>query len=141
MALSVKAPEGAHWEFDEVRTLRGTKSLGEVPLLYWDDPNAALRYYGEEGMKEILNGTSTWVTFQGIARRGRLRGLTDDQIAQQQVDFRPGQRQVGARTPVTRAAKAAKAAASKVSGDVIAALLERIARGEISEEDLAALAS
>jgi hypothetical protein len=138
--LNVTAPSGAHFEFDEVRTAKGTRSLGEVPLLTWDDVDGLTAHYGNQAVLDMVNGTSARVVYQGIARRLRLQGKSDDEIAQAQVDYRPGRRVVGGATPVSRAARAAKAAAERVSGDKIAAFLERVARGEISEEDLAVFA-
>lgn len=136
---NTQAPEGAHFEFEEVKTKGGTKSLGEVPILVWDDFDAAVTFYGRELILGVLDGTSLRVSFQGIARRGRAQGKTDDDIAKAQVDFRPGTREVGQPTPVSRAARAARAAAERVDGDKIAAFLARVANGEISEEELASI--
>jgi hypothetical protein len=140
--LTVSAPDGAHWDFDEVKTAKGENSLGNVPLLTWDDPQKAIEFYGADGVTAILNGTSVRVTAQGIARRLRAAGKTDDEIAQAQVEHRPGTRQTAAATPVSRARRAAEGAAEALgdSADVIAQLLERVKRGEISAADLAALA-
>lgn len=137
--LSVQAPEGSHFEFEEVKSSHGTKSLGERPLLVWNDLDAMRSYYGDEGVLRMADGTSLRVSFQSIGRRMALAGKSDDEIAQAQVDFRPGERRVGESTPASRAARAAKSAADKVDGDKITALLQRIAAGEISEEDLEAL--
>lgn len=136
MPLSVQAPTGAHFEFDEVKTNHGTQSLGDVPILVWDDPAAATAQYGAEGICNILDGTSLRVSFQAIGRRMRAAGKTDDEIATAQLAFRPGTRQVGVATPVSRAAKAAKSAAEKVDGDIIAAFMAKVASGEISAEDM-----
>lgn len=138
---TVSAPEGSHFEFEEVKTAKGSKSLGQVPILVWDKLDAVVTAHGEEAVIGSLDGTSYRVSYQGIARRMKLQGKSDDEIAQAQVEFRPGKRVVGAPTPVSRATKAAKQAAEKVSGDTIAAFLEKVAKGEISEEDLAALTS
>lgn len=136
--LTVAAPKGFHFEFDEVKTARGTKSLGERPILVCDQVSAAVETYTEEGVKSILDGTSLRVSFQSVARRMAQAGKTDDEIAAAQVAFRPGTRQVGQSTPVSRAARAAKAAAEHADGDVIAAFLDKVAKGEISGADLAA---
>lgn len=141
MALTVQAPTGAHFEFEEVKTARGTKSLGEVPILVWDSLEAASGQYGEEGIRNVLDGTSLRVSFQGIARRLRLQGKSDDEIATAQLAFRPGTRVVGQATPVSRAARAAKAAAERVDGDAIAAFLQKVAAGEISEADIKSFVS
>lgn len=138
-ALNVTAPAGAHFEFELVRTAHGTKDLGEVPILVWDNEDLARECYGKEGITDILDGTSLRVSFQGIARRFRIAGKSDDDSAKAQIEFRPGKRAVGVSTPVSRAANAAKSAAAKVSGDKIAEFLKLIADGKISEEDLAAL--
>ena len=133
-----EAPAGSHFERDEVRTARGQQSLGEVPLLVWDDIDAARAYYGDEGIKRVLNGTSLRVSFQGIARRMRAAGKEDEAIAEEQIKFRPGEREVAASTPVSRARRAAESAAKSgaVDGDALAALMGKLERGEI---DLSAL--
>lgn len=136
-SLTVAAPEGARWSFEEVKAERGAKSLGEVPLLVWESLDAARATYGDEGLVNILDGTSLRVSFQSIARRGVIQNKTFDEIAKAQVEFRPGKRAVGQSTPVSRAASAARKVAEKVGGDQTAALLERI--GTLSPDDLAAL--
>jgi hypothetical protein len=136
MPLTVQAPDGFHFEFEEVKTARGTKTLGEVPILVCDSSSAAVATYGEEGVKNILDGTSLRVSMQSIARRMRLQGKSEDEIATQQIAFRPGTRQVGQSTPVSRAARAAKQAAEKVDGDALASFLDLVAKGAISSEDL-----
>lgn len=142
--LTVQAPEGAHFEYEEVKTARGTKSLGEVPILVFDSVQSALAQYGEEGVKGVLDGTSLRVSFQGIARRMRAAGKSDDEIAKAEVDFRPGTRVVGQSTPVSRARSAAGKAAEAIgeaNADVIAKFLDRVAKGDIKAEDLAAFTS
>lgn len=141
MSLSVQAPQGAHFEFDEVKTAKGTQSLGEKPVLVWDDVEAARSQYGDEGIRDILDGTSCRVSFQAIARRMALAGKTDDEIANAQIAFRPGKRVGGVSTPVSRAKRAAGEAAEKLGdrSDLVTALLEKIARNEITEDDLASL--
>jgi len=133
-SLTVQAPTGSHFEFEEVKTKHGKDTLGLRPILVWDNADAAREYYGEEGILRILDGTSTRVSFQSTARRMAIAGKSDDEIAKAQVDFRPGTRVVGESTPVSRAARAARSAAEKLggeSGDAIAAFLEKVARGEI----------
>lgn len=140
MGLNVTAPAGSHFEYEEVKTAKGTQSLGEKPLLVWDDIEAVRVAYGDEGLKDILDGTSCRVSFQAIARRMSVAGKSDDEIAQAQVSFKPGKRVGGASTPTSRAKRAAGDAAAKISNpDAITALMEKIAKGEISEADLAAL--
>lgn len=141
MSLTVAAPAGSHFEFEEVATARGTQTLGEKPLLVWDSVDAAREFYGDEGLTAILDGTSLRVSFQSIARRMAIANKTDDEIATAQVAFRPGKRVGGVSTPVSRAKRSAGAAAEKLGdkADQLSALLEKIASGEISEEDLASL--
>ena len=140
-SLTVTAPDGAHFDFEEVATGKGADSLGLVPILIWDDLDKSRTHYGDEGLKDVLNGTSLRVSFQGIARRYRIAKKTDDEITQAEIDFKPGKRAGGASTPVSRASRAARQAAEKVNGDTVTALLEKIARGELSEEDLTAMIS
>jgi hypothetical protein len=139
--LSTAAPSGAHFEYEEVRTKGGTVKLGEVPILVWDSLDSAVAFYGEAGLLAIADGTSLRVSFQNIARRARQANKTDDDIAQAQVGFRPGKRQVGESTPGSRVAKAAKQAVDKGGdADAIEKFLAKVAAGEFSAEDLAALA-
>lgn len=135
------APEGAHFEFSEVSTSRGQQSLGEQPILVWDSVDACVQAYGEQGVKDILDGTSVRVSMQSIARRGALAKKSWDEIAAMQIAFRPGKRTSGPSTPVSRAQKAAKNATTALgdNGDAVAKLLERIASGELSQDQLAAL--
>jgi anti-sigma28 factor (negative regulator of flagellin synthesis) len=137
--LTVTAPEGSHFAFEEVKTAKGAESLGQVPILVWDSVNAAIANFGEEGITDILDGTSLRVSYQGIARRLKAAGKTDDEIATAQAAFKPGKRAGGVSTPVSRAAKAAKSAAEKVDGDLVSALLEKIAKGELSAADIQSL--
>lgn len=137
--MTVAAPNGAHFDFEEVKTAKGSESLGLVPILIWDDLDAAISHYTPEGVRDILDGTSLRVSFQNIARRYKAAGKSNDEIATAQVNFKPGKRAGGVSTPVSRASRAAKQAAEKVDGDVVAALLEKIAKGELSESDLNAL--
>lgn len=138
--LTIAAPDGAHFEYEEVKTARGTKSLGEVPILVFDSVQAAVTQYGEEGVKGVLDGTSLRVSFQGIARRMRIAGKSDDEIAKAELEFRPGTRVVGASTPVSRARNAAAKAAEAVgaeNADKVAQFLDLVSAGKISAEDLA----
>jgi hypothetical protein len=141
MAVTLAAPAGFHFDYEKVKTEHGAKDLGEVPILVCETTEAAVNTYGEGGVLNVLDGTSLRVSFQGIARRMRIAGKTDDEIAKAQLDFRPGTRTVGASTPQSRAASAAKKASEKVSGDAIADFLAQIAAGKISEEDLKSLSS
>ena len=142
--LTVQAPVGAHFEWRKVKTAKGTKDLGEVPILVWDTLKGMVDHYGEEGVLGTADGTSPLVSYQGIARRMRLAGKTDDDIAKAEVDFKPGTREVGVSTPKSRARNAAAKAAEALggsAGDTIAAFLEKVAKGEISEEDLLKVAT
>lgn len=140
--LNISAPEGARFEFDEVKTAKGTQSLGEQPILVWEQVDAARAAYGDEGVLNILDGTSVRVSMQSIARRGALAKKTFDEIAKMQIDFRPGKRVGGKSTPESRAANSARKAATKLGAegsDAIQALLEKVASGEVTQEQLAAL--
>jgi hypothetical protein len=136
-ALSVEAPKGSHFEFEEVKTEKGTKSLGFVPILAWDDLEKAAEFYGDSGILAILDGTSLRVSFQNIARRKRNAGKTDDEIAKEQLEFRPGTRKVGESTPTSRATRATRTAIeSGVNADALAELVAAVASGKIKLEDL-----
>lgn len=141
--LTLAAPEGAHWSFEEVKTDKGTKSLGkENPLLVWDDLDKARAHYTDEGIRSVLDGTSLRVSFQNIVRRAIAGGkMTLDQIAQAQIDFKPGKRVVGESTPASRSARAAKAAVESgaIQEDTLAAFLEAVKSGKMSNDDLKAL--
>lgn len=139
--LSVTAPNGAHFDWDEVKTKRGTESLGDVPLLVWDSAESMFQFYGEECILSMADGTSLRVSFQSIARRMRAAGKSDDDIAKAQIEFRPGRRSVGASTPSSRAARSAKKAieSGSVDAERLQKLLDKIAAGEISAEDVEAL--
>lgn len=136
-------PPGARFEYDEVKTDRGQKSLGQVPILTWDESeegfNGALAYYGAAGIARFINGTSARVSFQGILRRGKQANKTDEQMALDQLNFRPGSRQGGQSTPVSRAANATRKAAQKISGDSIAELMAKLAEDESFRNQVAAL--
>jgi hypothetical protein len=138
--LSIQAPEGAEFVYDEVKTERGQKSLGEWPLLVWRDVEAARIHYGDDAILDILDGTSVRVSFQSINRRMAIAGKTHDDAAKAQVEFKPGKRGGGQSTPASRVARQARTAVEKsgVDADVVSSFLERLARGEISQEQLAA---
>lgn len=140
--LTLQAPDGAHWEFEEVKTEKGTKSLGkENPILVWDDLDKARAHYTDEGLRSIMDGTSLRVSFQNIIRRGRASNKSFDDIAKLQIDFRPGKRVVGESTPASRVARQAKAAAEAgtVSEDNMSKLLELIKSGKLGDAEIAAL--
>lgn len=155
MATSLAAPEGAHWSYEEVKTDKGSKSLGkENPLLVWDDEDKAREFYGAPGILAILDGTSLRVSFQNIVRRhaaaaaakaaeGKDVGNPQDDMAKAQLEFRPGKRVVGESTPASRVARAAKAAteAGNVSEDNLSKLLEAIKSGKLTDADVGALVS
>jgi hypothetical protein len=123
--LTINAPEGAHFNLEEVRTKNGTVSLGEQPILEWDSLDGAFAHYGQ-GVLLMVNGTSGKVSFQGIARRMAAAGKNWDEIATAQVAFKPGTKSIAPTTPQGRAAKAARSVAEKVDGDALTKLLERI---------------
>lgn len=141
--LTVTAPAGADFSFDEVKTKRGLESLGTVPILVWNSADALLQYYGEEGVLAMADGTSLRVSYQSIARRMKLAGKSDDEIAKAQIDFRPGRRPQGQSTPASRAARAARTAVESgaVNADAMEKLMAKIASGELSNEDVNALIS
>lgn len=139
MPVSIAAPQGSHFEYDEVKTKGGAQTLGEVPILVWDTVEGMIAHYTEEGVLAMADGTSARVSFQGIARRLKAKGKTDDEIAQEQVNFRPGKRQGGVSTPESRARRAAVAASEKVGGDTVKALLDQLTSGQVSKEQLEAL--
>ena len=141
--LTVAAPEGAKFVFEEVRKDRGQTSLGHVPILVWEELAAMVECYGDDGVLNIADGTSLRVSFQSIARRMRAAEKSDDEIAQAEIDFRPGKRGPSVSTPVSRAKNAAAKAASALgdNADAITELLGKIASGELSADDIAALIS
>lgn len=142
--LTIAAPQGAHFDFEEVKTARGTESLGEVPVLVWDSLDAAVAQYGDDGVVNVLDGTSLRVSFQSIARRYRIAKKSDDEIAKAQIDFKPGKRAAGVSTPVSRMRNAAVKVATKIGdegADAIAELLKAVTEGKIKLEDVLALAS
>lgn len=135
--VSVAAPSGAHWEYEEIKTEKGTKSLGLAPLLVWDDLEAAAAFFTDALILAILDGTSLRVSYQNIARRKRIAGKSDDEIAQDQVDFRPGTRRVGESTPASRAQRATRQAVEGgVNADALAELVAMVASGKINLADL-----
>lgn len=139
MSTTVTPPAGAHFEFEEVKTAKGTQSLGtDIPILVWDDLDGCIAHLTAQGVLDVLDGTSYRTSMQGIARRLKAAGKTNDEIATAEVNFKPGKRAGGSSTPTSRARKAAEAAAEKVGGDAVARLLERLASGEITEAQLSA---
>lgn len=140
MPVTVAAPDGAEWGYDEVKTAHKQTSLGMVPILVWKDIDKARVHYGDEGIIAILDGTSVRVAGQAIARRNKVAGKTDDEIATLLVAYRPGKRVVGASTPVSRARKAAEQAAEKIDPDLLTSILEKIANGTITAAEAAAFA-
>lgn len=136
-------PPGARFEYDEVKTDRGQKSLGLCPILTWEETDeghqGALAYYGVSGIARFINGTSLRVSCQGIIRRGKAAGKTDEKMAEEQLAFRPGSRQGGQSTPASRAASASKKAAGKFSGDSIAEMMNRLATDEAFANQIRAL--
>lgn len=99
-----------------------------------------LEFYGNEGICAIVNGTSLRTTFVGIARRLKAAGKSDDEIADNQIKYRPGKR-VTAGTPQSRVRNASARAAEALGpeyADRLASMLDRIARGEIAPEFISA---
>ncbi len=85
-----------------------------------------LAFYGPAGIAQIANGTSIKVVVQGIARRLKPKGKSDEEIAKEQLEYRPGTRQGGASTPASRLAAHAKKAAEKFNADGLAQLISRL---------------
>ena len=140
--LTVAAPDGAHFEFSEVKTNRGTQSLGQVPILVWDDGNKAMEYYGHESFLAAFNNTGLRVPFQSIARRGRVSGKLDaNAIAQEELEYKPGQVERAPSTAASRAKSAAAQAAEKLGeegADTLTTLMRKFASGELTLDDLKA---
>lgn len=143
-SITVAAPEGAHWGFEEVKTEKGTKSLGaENPILIWDDLEKMRAYYGDAGLLAVADGTSLRVSFQNIIRRQRAADKTLDDIAKAQLEFKPGKRTVGESTPASRSARAAKNAVESgaIGEDTMSKFLEALKSGKLKEADVASLIS
>lgn len=138
-------PPGASFDYDEVKTDRGQKSLGPAPLLTWNETDeglaAAVSFYGASGVCRFINGTSLRVSDQAIARRGKTATppKSDEVIAAEQLAFRPGSRQGGQSTPVSRAAAATRKAAAVVNGDAITEMMNRMANDPAFRDQLKAL--
>lgn len=143
MPTTVQAPEGAEWAYEELKTDKGTKSLGsDNPILVWKDLEKMREFYGDEGVLAIADGTSLRVSFQNIGRRMRSNEKnTIDDIAKAQVEFRPGKRVVGESTPASRSARAAKQAVESgaIAEDDLAKLLEAVKSGKLKADDITAL--
>lgn len=138
--LQTTAPDGAHFDYEEVKTAKGQSSLGSVPILVWDSLEKARELYGDAAICDTLDGTSFRVSYQNIARRYKIAGKADEEIAKAMIQFRPGKRSIGSSTPASRAARLAKTATEKVGGsESVEKLLAKIASGELSKEDLEAL--
>jgi hypothetical protein len=140
--LTLTAPEGAHWSYEEVKTDKGTRSLGtNFPLLVWDNLDKMREKYGDDGVLAVADGTSLRVSFQNIVRRAASANKTFDEMAKTQIEFKPGKRVVGESTPASRVARTAKAAveAGGVSEDNLTKLLEAIKGGKFSDEDIKSL--
>lgn len=138
--LITDAPEGSEFAYEEVKTGKGTQTLGEVPILVWKDADKMIDFYGKDGVLDFADGTSLRVSFQGIARRMKAAGKSDDVIKDAEIRFRPGKRAGGVSTPQSRAARAARVAVEKgADGDLVARLLEQLGEGKLSNEDLQSL--
>lgn len=132
-------PTGFYFDWDEVKGDHGQVSFGKRPLLTVnEDPEGAkalYEFYGNEGVARFYNGTSGRVQFQGVARRvtakGKKEGWSDEkineEIAKQELEYRPGKRAGGQSTAQSRAVAAMKKAAGKIPGDALAGLMDRVA--------------
>lgn len=141
MPTTVPAPDGAEWSYEEVKTTKGTESLGkENPILVWHDLDKLRSYIGDDGLLAVADGTSLRVSYQNIVRRGLAGKKSIDEVAKLQVDFRPGKRVVGESTPASRVARQAKAAVEAgVDEDKIAKLLELAKSGKLTDDVLEAI--
>lgn len=142
MPTTIEAPAGAHWSYEEVKTEKGTKSLGnDNPLLVFDSVEGLKEKYGDEGLLAIADGTSLRVSFQNIIRRMKVAGKSPDEMAKAQLEFKPGKRTVGESTPASRSARVAKAAVESgaVNEDQLTKLLEAIKSGKLKPEEVDAL--
>ena len=90
--FSTQAPEGAEWSWEEVKTKRGTESLGLVPILVWRDHDRMVEHYGIPALLDMADGTSLRVSFQSIARRHVQAGKSLDDAAKAMIEFKPGKR-------------------------------------------------
>src|SRR5260221_11153366 len=89
--ITTLPPSGAHFEWEETKTAKGAESLGEGPILIWDSLAGVVEHFGgEEGVTDVLDGTSLRVSYQGIMRRMKLAKKSDDEIAAAQIAFKPG---------------------------------------------------
>ena len=138
--VTVAAPTGAHFEIEEVATKGGTEKF-EAPILVWEDLNALRDHIGEQGILDMSDGTSLRVAYQAAARRGHVKGKTFDEIAQSQLDYKPGKRSGATSTPANRTARMAKELVDKSpeAADEVQKLLASIASGKFKLEDLKAI--
>jgi hypothetical protein len=139
-ALTVKAPDGAHFEIEEVATKGGTEKF-EAPILVWDTTPALVAHLGEEGVLAMADGTSLRVAYQAAARRGHTKNKSFDEIAQAQVEYKPGKRSGASSTPQNKTARMAKEVVDKnpEAADEVQKLLAAIAAGKFSIDDLKAM--
>lgn len=136
------APAGAR--FVDTQITRDSKNeagenvttvLGTAPILVWDTTEGFVAHYGEAGATLLLNGSvSPHNAYLNIARRGIVARIiknkkgetrevpaqTPEQIAQAQLDFKPGVK--GKQTVASRARKLAE-----VGGTELISFMERAA--------------
>lgn len=138
--LTVAAPTGARFDPEEVATKGGTEKF-DAPMLIWESLDALRDHIGEQGILDMSDGTSLRVAYQAAARRGHVKGKTMDEIAQSQLDYKPGKRSGATSTPANKTARLAKELVDKSpeAADEVQKLLAGLASGKFSLDDLKAI--
>lgn len=139
-ALTVAAPTGSHFEIEEVATKGGAEKF-EAPILVWDTTDALVAHLGQQGVLDMADGTSLRVAYQAAARRGHTKGKSFDEIAQAQIEYKPGKRSGASSTPQNKTARMAKELVDKnpEAADEVQKLLAGLASGKFSIDDLKAI--
>lgn len=140
--LSVTAPVGARFDIETVSTKGGTEKF-QAPILVWENTEAMVAHYSEQGILDMADGTSLRVAFQAAARRGYTKNKSFDEIAQSQIAYKPGKRSGATSTPSNVTARKAKEAIEKnpEAASEVQKLLEGIASGKFTLADLQSLNS
>ena len=102
----------------------------KLPVLTWSVLDGAVKFMGEEAVLKALNGSGLGQGYKNSARRLAKNKRSEADIAQAQIDYRPGERG-RAILPKTALRRATVAARSKVDDVQLAILLEKIAAGEV----------
>lgn len=140
--LTVSAPAGSHFDIEEVATKGGAEKF-QAPILVWDTTEALVEHLGEQGVIDMADGTSLRVAYQAAARRGHTKGKTFDEIATDQISYKPGKRSGASSTPQNKTARMAKELVDKnpEAADEVQKLLAGLASGKFSLDDLKAMNS